>query len=175
MITIPDCRIYLRALEPTDLDVLYAWENDASLWCVGSTVAPFSRHQLTDYVMNYSNDIYATNQLRLMACLKSDDSVVGTVDITDFVPADQRAQVGILIAPEHQRMGYGSETLQIVTDYARRHLLLHQLYAVIPGDNRASLALFKSAGFKTAGHLRSWLRLPGDRYADAVVVQLLFS
>ena len=25
-------RIILRALEPEDLDVLYRWENDASLW-----------------------------------------------------------------------------------------------------------------------------------------------
>ena len=174
MITAPDSRIYLRALEPTDLDRLYDWENDTSIWEVGSTVAPFSRHQLTDYVMNYSNDIYATRQLRLMVCLKSDGSAVGMVDITDFEPVDLRAQVGILIAQTHQGLGLGAEALQLTVDYARTTLLLHQIYALIPESNKASLATFRSCGFKTAGHLRSWLRLPGDRYADVSFQQLLF-
>ena len=34
--------ITLRALEPTDLDTLYRWENDTTLWAVSDTVAPYS-------------------------------------------------------------------------------------------------------------------------------------
>ena len=33
----------LRALEPTDLDTLYRWENDTSVWVVSDTIAPYSR------------------------------------------------------------------------------------------------------------------------------------
>ena len=36
--------IYLRALEPTDIDLLYDWENDVALWDVAETFVPFSRH-----------------------------------------------------------------------------------------------------------------------------------
>ena len=36
--------IRLRALEPEDLDLLYAWENDTSLWEFGSTLVPYSRY-----------------------------------------------------------------------------------------------------------------------------------
>ena len=36
-------KIFLRALEPEDLDFLYEMENDESLWEVGSTNVPYSR------------------------------------------------------------------------------------------------------------------------------------
>ena len=36
-------KIALRAIEPEDLDDLYRWENDSSLWIYGCTIAPFSR------------------------------------------------------------------------------------------------------------------------------------
>ena len=33
--------IRLRALEPTDLQLLYKWENDSSIWEVSHTIKPF--------------------------------------------------------------------------------------------------------------------------------------
>ena len=33
--------IRLRALEIEDLDMLYLWENDTSLWHYGNNIAPF--------------------------------------------------------------------------------------------------------------------------------------
>jgi diamine N-acetyltransferase len=35
--------IYLRALEPEDLDFLYQIENDSSIWQYGANKAPVSR------------------------------------------------------------------------------------------------------------------------------------
>lgn len=32
----------LRALEPGDIDLMYAWENDTAVWSVSGTLAPFS-------------------------------------------------------------------------------------------------------------------------------------
>lgn len=84
-------QVRLRALEPEDLDILYRYENDSSLWEVGTTIAPFSRKQLYDYIAGYSNDIYAERQLRLMVDDAATGETVGTVDITDFSPADMRA------------------------------------------------------------------------------------
>lgn len=91
-------QVRLRALEPEDLDILYRYENDSSLWEVGTTIAPFSRKQLYDYIAGYSNDIYAERQLRLMVDDAATGETVGTVDITDFSPADMRAQAGIVPA-----------------------------------------------------------------------------
>lgn len=59
-------RITLRALEPEDLDILYKWENDSRLWQNGSTLTPYSKFALRDYLENSLQDIFQSRQLRLM-------------------------------------------------------------------------------------------------------------
>ena len=44
-----DC-IKLRAPEPEDLEVFYKWENDTTLWPLGSTLIPYSRYDLKQYL-----------------------------------------------------------------------------------------------------------------------------
>ena len=46
--------IRLRAPEPEDLELLYKWENDTSLWLAGNTRAPYSRFQLKQYIAGTS-------------------------------------------------------------------------------------------------------------------------
>ena len=64
--------IELRALEPSDVDLLYQWENNEELWHLSNTVAPFSRFVLEQYVMDSHQDIFTTKQLRLMIDKKED-------------------------------------------------------------------------------------------------------
>jgi diamine N-acetyltransferase len=82
--------IALRALEPTDLDILYKWENDTRLWVVSDTIAPYSRQVLWQYLEAYTGDIYTQRQLRLIITLKSDGSSIGTVDFLNFDPFNKR-------------------------------------------------------------------------------------
>ncbi len=42
--------VFLRALEDSDLEFLYALENDPSIWEVSDTLAPVSRHALRQYL-----------------------------------------------------------------------------------------------------------------------------
>lgn len=165
--------VILRAVEPEDLETLYRYENDPSLWAVGSTLAPFSRKQIYDYVASYSADIYAERQLRLMIDDAETRQTVGTIDLADFSPADMRAQAGIMIDAPFQRQGYGSAALRALVDYSRTTLQLHQLYALVPEGNVASMTLFRHCGFSTSGRLRSWLRR-GGAFADVIVLQFLF-
>ena len=56
----------LRALEPEDLEIMYRWENDSSLWMYGSTMEPYSRYTIKQYIANSDKTIYEKKQLRLM-------------------------------------------------------------------------------------------------------------
>ena len=47
----------LRAPEPEDLDLLYTMENDTTLWSVGTTLLPYSRHTLRQYIQQTSGDL----------------------------------------------------------------------------------------------------------------------
>lgn len=158
--------IRLRALEPTDIDTIYRWENDSRLWLTGSAVAPFSRKQVWDYIGNYTADPFTSGELRLMIADTQSGEPFGMVDLTNFDPVNRRAQVGIMVDIAHQRRGVASNALTLMAQYCKDRLGLHQLWAIIPADNAASRALFARQGYGICGHLQSWLRR-GRQYVDA--------
>lgn len=162
----------LRALEPTDLDTLYRWENDTALWIVSDTIAPYSREALWHYLENYTGDIYAQRQLRLMIVLNSDGSPVGTVDYLNFDPLNNRAELGLFITAEQRGKGLGRQVLDLLTAYSREHLGLRQLYVFIALDNEVCLKLFEDYGYRRAGILQSWVKR-GSTYRDVALLQMI--
>lgn len=60
--------IRLRAVEPQDAEVLYAWENDLAVWAVSNSTEPFSREQIERFIERQlqGGDLFRTGQLRLM-------------------------------------------------------------------------------------------------------------
>jgi diamine N-acetyltransferase len=150
----------LRALEPGDVEILYDMENDTTVWRVSNTLAPFSKFQIEDYVLNVQNDIFAVKQLRLMIVKPEPgvaETVVGTVDLFDFDPVDQRAGVGILIREPYREKGFAVEAMNIMIRYAFGTLRLHQLYCNISPDNLSSLHLFDKLGFTRCGIKQDWI------------------
>jgi diamine N-acetyltransferase len=166
--------IKLRALEVSDLELLYSWENDTSLWSTGATIAPFSKHVLMKYLETAHLDIYETKQLRLMIDLKTENyRTIGAIDLFDFDPFNHRAGVGILIADSADRgKGYASEALNILVVYCFELLGLHQLYCNISSDNAMSLKLFQKHSFKTVGLKKDWTR-HANSYSDEYLLQLI--
>ncbi len=77
-------KIYLRALEPGDIDILLEMENDTDIWKVSNTTVPFSRFDMEQYLMTGDKDIYMARQLRLMIAEKKSDKTFGAIDLYDF-------------------------------------------------------------------------------------------
>ncbi len=149
-------KIYLRALEPNDVNILYKWENETSVWHLSNTVSPFSKYVLEQYVQNSHLDIYTTKQLRLIICDKT-EKTIGCIDLFDFDPKNLRAGIGILIAEEPEKQkGYATEALQLLIAYCFEVLNLHQLYCNINTDNTISLSLFQKQGFIVTGTKKQW-------------------
>ena len=59
-------RVRLRAMEPEDLEVMYAMENDSQTWDVTNFTVPYSRFVLKQYIENSECDMFADRQLRMM-------------------------------------------------------------------------------------------------------------
>ncbi|MBO5156480.1 MAG: GNAT family N-acetyltransferase [Prevotella sp.] len=158
-------RIRLRAIEPEDLELIYGIENDRSVWNVGITNVPYSRFALNEYIVNAKYDIYTDRQVRLMVD-NSEGKTIGIVDITDYDPRHNHAEVGIIIIDECRQQGYATEVLQAVMEYAKNVIHLHKLYAIIDTNNTAALNTFQKAGFTEECVLKDWLR-GTDGYEDA--------
>ena len=173
MIRLETEEIYLRALEPEDLEFIYLIENDLSLWEVSNTQTPYSRFLIRQYLENAYQDIYEAKQLRLVICDKKTSEVVGLIDLFDFDPKNSRAGIGIVIQNTDQRhLGIGTQALKLMIKYAKEHLHLHQLYANIAADNIASIKLFSKFDFQEIGVKKSWTKV-GNEYKDEIMYQLI--
>ncbi len=173
MVTLSAGRYYLRALEPEDLEVLYALENDEGAWQFSNTIAPFSRQILREYLKNAHKDIFEARQLRLAICAKNRVEALGFIDLFDYEPLHRRAGVGIIVKDASLRgTGIGSEALGMIVDYAFSRLQLHQLYANIDPANHASVALFTKFGFEMTGLKKEWNFIHGA-FRDEAIYQLI--
>lgn len=165
-------KIVFRALEPEDLELLYRWENDTSLWHYSDTLTPLSRYNLREYINTSHLDIAVSRQVRFVAEL--DGVAVGFADLFDYDVHNRRAAVGILVFEQENRgKGIGCAMLSELCRYAKNVLSLHQLYASVGEDNKASLRLFEKCGFERCGYKKDW-RLNGDRWDSVIDVQNLF-
>lgn len=170
MLNLKGEHIYLRALEPNDLDFLYTLENDTSIWEISGTSAPYSKQVLQLYLDNAHRDIYDVRQLRLCIC-NNEDAVVGLVDLFDFDPKNHRAGIGIVVlTPNDRNKGIGNEAVNILMDYAFSTLNLRQLYANVVEDNLGSVHLFEKLGFIRVGIKKDWIYSNGS-YKNEILFQ----
>lgn len=166
--------IYLRALEPQDLQFLYSLENNTDVWEISGTTTPYSKHVLKLYLENAHRDIYDVKQLRLCIC-NMQDKVIGLIDLYDFDPKNHRAGMGIVILETGNRnKGVGTEAISLLSDYAFSTLNLRQLFANILEDNEPSIHLFEKLGFKKVGVKKDWIFSNGH-YKNELLYQKIQS
>lgn len=166
--------VSLRPLEPEDIELLYRWENNMEIWDVSNTRTPFSKHILAKYILDSRNDIYETRQLRLIIQNNLDEPV-GAVDLFDFDPYHLRAGIGILVHnTEHQNLGYATNALIAICEYARESLGLKQLFANISTENLKSIHLFEKTGFVKIGVKKSWIKTYAG-WKDELFLQKILS
>lgn len=169
MLTLTGNTIYLRALEPEDLEFIYRLENNEAIWEVSNTQTPYSRFLIRQYLENAHQDIYEAKQLRLAICRNGSFDALGLIDLFDFDPVNQRAGIGIIIEDKTNRnSGLGKEALGLLTEYAFQKLQLHQLYANIDPANVASVSLFANFGFQLVGSKKDWIRRNNAFYDEAL-------
>lgn len=166
--------IILRAVEPEDLEFLYNCENNTAIWRYGSTIAPYSKYALKQYIADSQNDIYCNKQLRLVICKKNSKmEAIGAVDLFDFDPYHQRASIGIVIDGENNlHHGFAEQSIKLTIEYCFTFLQIHQLYCSISADNIPSINLFKKLGFVQCGQRIDWLKA-SNGFVDELEFQLI--
>ena len=148
-------KISLRALEPSDIEVLLKIENDDRYWKYANRTEPYSRNLLQKYIEQQKQDIFEVRQKRFAISLET-QKTLGFIDIFDFEPMHRRAGIGIFILDEYRRNGIGKKSVTLIGEYAKKNLNLNCIYANIAKENISSINLFESCGFKKIGLKREW-------------------
>ena len=166
--------VELRALEITDLETIYHWENNTKLWKVGDTLTPYAKYQIEKFIELSTEDIYTTKQLRLMIDYKDSQSIktVGCIDLFDLDVKNEKAALGIMIEKAYRNRKIATNALSLFIEYCFKHLHLHQVYCHIPASNQASIKLFSQVGFEKNGELKDWIKT-SNKYEKVFVFQLV--
>jgi diamine N-acetyltransferase len=160
----------LRAVEPEDLERLYAWENNADLWDVGNTRNPYSKFALKQYISQTEIDIYESKQLRLMMECQLSGKTVGTVDLFDFDIHNSRIALGLFVDSAFQGKGFAKESLLLIEEYVFDYLKVNQLYVHISKKNYASKQMFEKLNYEKNGVLKNWIKTV-DGFEDIILFQ----
>ena len=164
--------VVLRALEPTDLDLLYEIENDPDVWDVTSSPSPWSRWALRQYLESQPADIAQTGQLRLVVESGSAEGGMGFVDLFAYDALQRRAEVGIAIRRSARRTHLGLAAPQASQHDAKNHLHLRLLYAKIRTADEACHKLFQAAAYRRVATLPQW-HLTAEGAVDVDVLSLV--
>ena len=166
--------VFLRYPEISDSDLMLTWENDPEVWEAGENKKPYSLQDIRDFILD-GQDLYLRLQSRLMICLNGDKRPIGCIDLFEYSEEHQRAGVGILIYKKgDRRLGHATEALNLLINFSRDHIKMHQLYCHILKDNQSSIGLFKKVGFETIGLKKAW-RKSDQTFMDEYMFQLLLN
>lgn len=173
MMALSNGNITLRALEPTDVELLYLWENDTNTWRVSNNHAPISKFILANYIKNSDRDIWESRELRLVI-ENSASKPVGTIDLFDFDPYHSRAGIGLLIyEPGERRQGIAKQAFELMCEYVKTEVGIAQLYVNIAQSNQASLQMFLKLDFEICATKKHWLRTPTGWETELMLQKLL--
>lgn len=138
-------RLYLRNFRAEDAAPIYAYRNDRRCyayqrWEDTSTTA------VRAFVAAFGADVFLSDKEEQHYAICAGDELAG--DLAYFyTEKDNCITLGITIAPEHQRKGYGFELLQAVIEAIQQRYPCLDIVALIDRENRASIALFEKLGF----------------------------
>jgi RimJ/RimL family protein N-acetyltransferase len=146
-------RVYLRALEKDDAQAMalgFAVESESMMHRLRMPLSP----------MNWEAHIEGLHKqqppgtIELGVCLREDDALIGSVEITQIDYVNRTAETGSWMArAEHRGKGYGTEAKHLLLEYAFDRVQLHVLYSWVWEPNTRSAAALMKQGYKPSGKL----------------------
>lgn len=162
-------RIYFRDLVEEDIDNgYYNWLNDPEV----------SRYLETRYSIQTKNKIKqfiidqtASPNVHLFAiCFKENDTHIGNIKLGPINFLHRRGDLSYLIGrKEYWGKGLGSESVEIIIEFAKKTLNLHKIDAGVYEENIGSYRVLIKNGFKEQGRIKDHWYL-NNKYQDEILL-----
>ncbi|MFM7323104.1 MAG: GNAT family N-acetyltransferase [Armatimonadota bacterium] len=164
-------RVHLRAMADSDFDAWFAIvSNPAAMryWSCPAHTERDSARVVFDAIRPGDDEPDAV----AWAIADATDMLVGTVALHRMDPANERAEVGYMLAPSLWGRGFASEAVGLVLSHAFGPLGLRRIEADTDPRNTASIRLLERLGFQREGLLRERWRV-ADEISDTALYGLL--
>lgn len=92
---------------------------------------------------------------QLVLIKRDSNEVIGDIGMHFIGPENMQLELGITIAQKHHKMGFASEAIKALLEYAFQKLNKHRVIASLDPENSASVSLFKSLNFRKEAHFKA--------------------
>jgi RimJ/RimL family protein N-acetyltransferase len=157
-------KVYLRAMEPEDMEAFRSMINDPDTeYMLGGWSYPVSTRQQMDW---YENAIKGRNDLRWAVADIENNQLLGMVNLVDIDWKNGTAMHGIrlLQGEQYRGHGYGTDAVETLMRYAFEELRLNRLETTILEYNDISKALYRKCGWVKEGVKRESVFRKGQFY-----------
>jgi diamine N-acetyltransferase len=163
-------RIYLRPLEPEDLDHIRRWANDPEVRRLTGEVRPMSRADADAFYERVKED---QDRVWFVVVLKDGDVPIGEAGLLRMFPAWRTTDLSIVLGEKkYWGQGFGSEAIRLLLDYAFGCLSFHRVAIGVVGFNERAIHFYEKIGFKQEGLQRDGY-FYDHRYYDFVMMSIL--
>lgn len=146
--------VYLRAIEPEDLDRVYKWHNDFTLYqSLGGTYRFVSHKTVENWIQQKTT--FSNNEINLAICIRQTNEHIGNIYLKDIDLQNRHGFLHILIgSPEHRTKGYGTQAVLKLMDHAFNAIGLERIVLHLLADNAAAYKLYQKCGFLQEGIMK---------------------
>ncbi|WP_418357142.1 MULTISPECIES: GNAT family N-acetyltransferase [Shewanella] len=159
-------RVLLRNLRHSDWnDFLHLHLNEA----VNQYIRPVESESAinTKFNQRVSPWLFDSGEWLSLAIERHDNQqFVGLIGFRCDDLALKRAEVGYLITPNQQGMGFATESLRTIVDWGALQFQMHKFIGICASSNIASLNVLQKVGFIVEGTLRQHTCIEGTWFDD---------
>ncbi|MET8424927.1 GNAT family protein [Nocardia sp. NPDC004860] len=177
--TLTGTKVLLRPFIPEDLDAILAALRDPDVRRLTGSVHQETTESVPEDPAEYERlrDWYATREtqpdrLDLAIADIATGRCVGEAVLNRWDPGNGSCNFRILIGPDGQGRGLGTEATRLIVGYGFEKLGLHRISLEVYAFNPRARRAYEKAGFRPEGVLRESLRY-GDEWIDATVMSIL--
>jgi diamine N-acetyltransferase len=139
----------MRALERSDLRFIHELNNNRNIMAYWFEEPYESYDELEELYRKHIHD----DAERRFVVEDEDGIVIGLVELIEINYIHRSAEFQIIIAPEHQGLGYATDMIHRALDYSFSILNLRKIYLLVAVENQVAIHLYKKCGFIEEGHL----------------------
>ena len=161
--------VYLSPMNVEDAEKYVKWLNDPEIvqfLNIGKTVMSLEGEK--EFLEKYSK---GECNLCIVKCEK--DELIGSISLKDIDYKNGFAELGIFIGDsKNLGKGYGSEAINLLTNYGFKELRLHTIFLTVYDNNPRAYKAYTKCGFVECGRRHEALFKDGE-YHDLIYMELI--
>ncbi|WP_047986293.1 GNAT family N-acetyltransferase [Ornithinibacillus californiensis] len=165
-------RLLLRKMEERDIETYHSWRNDLDV--MKTTNLSLDLYTLNETRNFVDNIILNSTSSKSYIIEQRDRNIpIGVTSLINIDTKNRNAECIIDIGEkEYWGMGYGTEALKLLLDYAFLELNLHRVSLRVFSLNERAIHIYKKLGFVQEGVIREGLYRNG-KWQDIITMGIL--